>query len=162
MIAQRIFTFLHQFGIDLTLKMIGADSTNTNMGCKEGAIVNLERLLGRRLVWSICLLHTNELPLRHLIQELDGPTGSGNTFTGPVEKLLPKTQSLPYNPEFEPLTLGEPVPEMPPDMMSDLSWGQQFGYKMLKALEAGAVPPSLQRMMIGPTDHSRWLTTANR
>ena len=51
---------------------------------------------------------------------------------------------------------------MPPEVMADLSWGQQIGFKMLKALEVGSVPPSLQKMMIGPTDHSRWLTTANR
>ena len=161
-IALRIFNFLRTYGIDQTLKMAGADSTNTNTGCKEGAIVNLERLLGKRLVWSICLLHTNELPLRHLIQELDGPTGSSNTFTGPAGKLLSKTQNLPYNAEFEPLSAGEPLPEMPPEVMADLSWDQQFGFKMLKALEVGSVPPSLQRMAIGPTDHSRWLTTANR
>ena len=73
-------TFFKTFGIDATIKMIGADSTNVNTGCNEGAIVILEMLLGRRFVWSICLLHTNELPLHHLIQELDGPTGSGNRF----------------------------------------------------------------------------------
>ena len=47
-------------------------------------------------------------------------------------------------------------------MLADLSWDQQYGYKMLQALEAGSVPHSLQIMVIGPLDHSRWLTTANR
>ena len=68
-IALRISTFLTTFGIDATLKLVGADSTNLNTGCKEGAIALLEKLLGRRLVWSICLLPTNELPLRHLIDK---------------------------------------------------------------------------------------------
>ena len=104
-VAIKIITFLRLFGIDATLKLIGADSTNMNTGCKEGSIVILERLLGRRLVWSICLLHTNELPLRHLIAELDGPTGSGNSFIGPAGKLLPITQTLPYNPDFTPLSV---------------------------------------------------------
>ena len=94
-IALRISTFLNTFGISATLKLVGADSTNLNTGGKEGAIALLEQLLGRRLVWSICLLHTNELPLRHLIATLDGPTGSGNTLTGPAGCLLPGTQSLP-------------------------------------------------------------------
>ena len=90
-IALRISTFLKTFGIDSTLKMVGADSTNLNTGSKEGAIALLEKQLGKRLVWSICMLHTNELPLRHLIKHLDGPTGSGNTLTGPAGRLLPQT-----------------------------------------------------------------------
>ena len=161
-IALRMSTFLKTFGIDSTLKMIGADSTNLNTGSKEGAIALLEKQLGKRLVWSICMLHTNELPLRHLIKHLDGPTGSGNTLTGPAGKLLPQTQSLPYNPNFTPLSCGEPLVSLPPKVLADLSWDQQYGYKMIQALEAGSVPHSLQIMVIGPLDHARWLTTANR
>ena len=161
-IALRIATFLKTFGIDSTLKMIGADSTNLNTGNKEGAIALLEKQLGKRLVWSICMLHTNELPLRHLIKHLDGPTGSGNTLTGPAGRLLPQTQSLPYNPNFTPLSCGEPLVTLPPKVAADLSWDQQYGYKMIQALEAGSVPLSLQIMVIGPLDHARWLTTANR
>ena len=59
MIARNIYSFLKTYGIDATLQMIGADSTNLNTGCKEGAIVLLEKQLGRRLVWAVCLLHTN-------------------------------------------------------------------------------------------------------
>ena len=161
-IALRISTFLKTFGIDSTLKMVGADSTNLNTGSKEGAIALLEKQLGKRLVWSICMLHTNELPLRHLIKHLDGPTGSGNTLTGPAGRLLPQTQSLQYNPNFTPFSCGEPLVPLPPEVLADLSWDQQYGYKMLQALEAGSVPHSLQIMVIGPLDHSRWLTTANR
>ena len=161
-IALRISSFLKTFGIDKTLKMIGADSTNLNTGSKEGAIALLERQLGKRLVWSICMLHTNELPLRHLIKHLDGPTGSGNTLTGPAGRLLPQTQSLPYNPNFTPLSCGEPLVSLPPKVLADLSWDQQYGYKMIQALEAGSVPHSLQIMVIGPLDHARWLTCANR
>ena len=42
----------------------------------------LEVLLGRRLVRVICELHTNELPLRHIIEQLDGPTSGANSFAG--------------------------------------------------------------------------------
>ena len=120
-VALRIATFLETFGIDATLKLIGADSTNLNTGSKEGAIALLEQKLEKRLVGSICMLHTNELPLRHLIQKLDGPTGSGNTLTGPAGRLLPQTQSLPYNPNFEPLSCGEPLVTLPPEVLADLS-----------------------------------------
>ena len=96
------------------------------------------------------------------MQKLDGPTTSGNSFSGEVGKLLSVTQKLPYNPNFEPLVLGEPLVELPVDVMADLSHSQQFGFRMLKGLEAGTIHPSLRRMGIGPVSHSRWLTTANR
>ena len=35
-------------------------------------------------VIGLCMLHTNELPLRHPIKQLDGPTTSKDGFTGPV------------------------------------------------------------------------------
>lgn len=161
-IALRIAAFLESYGINSTIRMIGADSTNTNVGHMNGAIALLEKQLGKRLLWSICLLHTNELPLRHLIEKLDGPTGSGNTLTGPAGRLLPITQSLPYNSKFTPLSCGDPLVSLPPMVLADLSWDQQYGYKMILALEFGTVPRSLQVMVIGPVNHSRWLTTANR
>ena len=116
----------------------------------------------KQLIWSVCTLHTNELPLRHLIQKLDGPTTSGSSFSGEVGKLLPVTQKLPENPSFEPLLVGEPLHEPPADVVADLSHDQLFGLRMLQGLEAGVIPKSLRRMAIGPVSHSRWLTTANR
>lgn len=43
------------------------------------------KTIGRRLVWLVCDLHTNELPLCHLIKELDGPTESHNKWSGPLD-----------------------------------------------------------------------------
>ena len=51
---------------------------------------------------------------------------------------------------------------LPPEVVADLSWDQQYGYTMIGALESVTVPHSLQIMVIGPLDYSRWLTTANR
>ena len=68
--------------------MIGADSTNLNTGSKEGAIALLEKRLGKRLVWSICMLHTNELPLRHLIKLLDGNASGAWQIVGHFVPLL--------------------------------------------------------------------------
>ena len=87
-IALIMSTFLKTFGIDSTLKMIGADSTNLNTGSKEGAIALLEKRLGKRLVWSICILHTNELPLRHLIKLLDGNASGAWQIVGHFVPLL--------------------------------------------------------------------------
>ena len=45
----------------------------------DGVITLFEKYRGRKVHWSVCLLHTNELPLRHLFEKFDGPT-SGKTF----------------------------------------------------------------------------------
>ena len=111
---QWIATFLKTFGIDSTLKMTGADSTNFNTGSKEGVIALLEKQFGKRLVWSICMLHINKLPLCHRIKHIDGPKWSGNTLTGPAGWLLPQTQSLAYYPNFTPLSCWEPLVTLPP------------------------------------------------
>ena len=69
-------------GIDKTLEYIGGDSTNHVTGVKGGTMHELEELLGHRLMRIVCELHTNELPFRHIITELDGPTSGANSFSG--------------------------------------------------------------------------------
>ena len=73
---------------------MAGDSYNGNTGWKGGSNAHLERMLGRKLHWAICLAHTNELPLRHLIEQLDGKTCSKDGFTGPIGKLLSKVSLL--------------------------------------------------------------------
>ena len=48
----------------------------------------MEQYLERPLHWFICMLHANELPLRHLFSNLDGKTSGPRCFTGPIGKLL--------------------------------------------------------------------------
>ena len=66
-----MYDWIVEDGINKSLIAIGADSTNLNTGCKGGAIDFLENKLERRLIWLICALHTNELPIEHLMAELD-------------------------------------------------------------------------------------------
>ncbi|KAK3928197.1 putative tRNA pseudouridine synthase 1 [Frankliniella fusca] len=51
--------------------------------------------LGRSLQWQICLLHFNELPLRHLVAELDGPTSGHKCFSGPIGATLRSCENMP-------------------------------------------------------------------
>ena len=62
-----------------------ADGTNVNTGWKDGMIAHLERELGTPLVWLICLLHGNELDLRHWFEKCDGGFGTSGpeSFKGP-------------------------------------------------------------------------------
>ena len=64
-------------------------------------------MLGHKCQWNICAIHTNELPIRHLIQKLDGPTTSKDGFTGKIGKLLNKVEELEYNPNFLPIGVDE-------------------------------------------------------
>ena len=87
-IASSIQTFLEDPNKSFILeevKTVGCDGTVTNTGWKNGVISQLELFLGRPVQWLICLLHTNELPLCHLIQHLDGKTNHPTGFN--VRKL---------------------------------------------------------------------------
>ena len=73
--------FLHYNNFDLNdVVAIGCDGTAVNTGCKSGVIRLLEEKLEKPLHWFVCLLHSNELPLRHI----DGKTSGPATFTGPI------------------------------------------------------------------------------
>lgn len=71
-IANSILTTIRQIASTNTIRAIGCDSTNTNTGCKAGVIRHLEIAFGHPVNWFICMLHVNELPLRHLFLHLDG------------------------------------------------------------------------------------------
>ena len=54
-------------------------------GDYNGAIRKLEEILGRPLQWSICLLHCEELPLRHVFFLLvNGTSTAPDSFSGPI------------------------------------------------------------------------------
>ena len=74
---------------DKSLQTIGGDSTNVNYtGFDGGCMYSVEVKLGHTLIWLVCALHTNELPLRHLITTLDEKTLSNNKWTGNMGKML--------------------------------------------------------------------------
>ena len=75
-IAIKIVEWIEEYGVDSTLDSIGGDSTNINTGWDGGSFTLIERMLGQKKTWLVCYLHTNEIPLRHLIQDLDGKTNS--------------------------------------------------------------------------------------
>ena len=55
-----------------TLEAVLCDDTNVNVGNRTGRICYLERKLQRKLLWLICKLHGNELPMRHVFSHFDG------------------------------------------------------------------------------------------
>ena len=65
-IASEILSLLNKRSVDTKqIVAIGCDSTAVNTGIKGGVVRLLEKLFKKPIQWFICLLHINELPLRH-------------------------------------------------------------------------------------------------
>ena len=161
-IADNILCWLLERGLENSLQAICGDSTSVNTGWKGGVMNYLYKKLGRRLVWLVCDLHTCELPLRHLIQELDGPTKSHNKWSGPLGNMLDEATHLEINANFPKVDVGPPIPVLPEEVVKDLSTYQSYAYHIAQAIRSREVPQSLALLEIGPVSHSRWLTTALR
>ena len=160
-IAEEVFMSIKDTELGEKIKIVGIDGSASMTRKFYGFIRNLEELLNKPLQWVICLLHTNELPLRHIFIHLDGTTNSPATFTGPIGKKLSgvvsdwpiaQFKSIP-NPHF---------PEVPPQVLDDLNRDQYYSYRICKAVMAGSVESDLQYLEIGPIVHSRWLTLGCR
>jgi hypothetical protein len=159
MVAKGVYNILEQAKALETTDTVAGDSYNGNTGWKGGSNAHLERMLGRKLHWAVCLAHTNELPLRHLIEQLDGKTSSKDGFTGPIGKLLSKVMQMELNPSFRALPGGEDLQEMPDEILKSLSTDAALSYKYVQAVKTGVLPPELAELKPGPIVHSRWLTT---
>lgn len=161
-IADHILCWVQERGLGSSLQAVGGDSTAVNTGWQGGVMTHLEKKLGRRLVWIVCDLHTGELPLRHLIQELDGPTKSNNKWSGPLGIMLDEATQLEINTTFPKVEVGPPLPALSEGVIKDLSTDQSYAYRIAQAIRSGEVPQSLALLEIGPVSHSCWLTTALR
>ena len=157
-ISDSIINYLRDNGIDGGWKVVGSDSTSCITGNMGGVICLLERALGRRLYWSICLLHINELPFRNLFITLDGPTSGSNSFSGPVGKLFPNVADMDWNPKFKPISDGPGLEDLPDKVFRDLSSDQKYLRLAVLAVMTGAIPDQLKSLTCGPICHSRWLT----
>ena len=123
-VANKIVEWIVKYGVDTTLDSIGGDSTNnSNSGWEGESFTHIEKMLGKKKMWLVCFLHTNELPLRHLIEDLDGKTSSDKGFSGPLGKALDTVTSLEMNPRFKPIQVGSPPIELSQEVIDDLSSG---------------------------------------
>ena len=78
---------MNERGIINTLEAVGGDGCNTNTGNVGGVFQWIEKKCGKKLVWLICCLHSNEHPLRHLIENLNGKTLSNNKWSGNISQV---------------------------------------------------------------------------
>lgn len=77
---------------------ICCDGEVTNTGTENGILRRFEIMFDRPLHWFVCLLHFNELPLRHLFCALEKCTTSGpRTANGTLSKLIETCEQLPVS-----------------------------------------------------------------
>ena len=83
-----VLAFLSLHKLDGSWQIVGGDSTAANTGKYIGAFASLENMRQGKLLWVFCVLHLNELPLRHIFVFVNAPTSGNKTFKGVIGKLL--------------------------------------------------------------------------
>ena len=160
-VAQQLHRIVMEHSSEDSILVLAGDSTSMNTGWRNGVHVSFERLVDHRVVWSICLLHTNELPLRHLIIKIDGPTSSDRGFSGPVCKNLSKVEEMEFDPDFVAIPEIDLI-DIPDAILQNMSHDSRQCYLLLQGIKTGSLPPNLQYMKCGPMSHARWTTTGER
>lgn len=138
---------------------VGCDGCNTNTGWESGALVRLERKLGRPLQWFVCLLHFDELPLRSLITKHDGRTTGPDTFSGIIGKRVQGCEELPIV-GFNRIEFRCNVKNLA-DIANSLSTDQRYLFNICNAISNGDCS-RLAEHKPGKVGHARWITMASR
>jgi len=140
------------------IKVVGCDGTNVNTGHTTGVIRRLEETFEHSLQWLVCLLHANELPLRHLFEALDGATTGPRGLSGSIGKSIVMCSEQPVS-SSEPVQLTEELSNVDP---KELSTDQRYQLEMCNSISKGECSVDLAMRNPGCLNHLRWLTTANR
>ena len=159
-VANLIVDWMRNYGVDKTVTHLAGDSTASNTGWKKGVFAWIEKKIGRKVDWRVCMLHTNELDLRRLIEILDGKTDSKSGWSGFLGKLLAKVMEMRPNFNFKKIDMGPDLIELPDDVIKDLSTDQHLLYKRVRAARSGHLPRDVALRKAGKIVHSRWLNTA--
>ena len=157
-IAMELGDMVRERGIEV--EVCGCDGTAVNTGIHNGALRHLELILDKPLQHFVCLLHGNELPLRHIIHEIDGVTQGPDSFSGPIGKVI--VEDVWKEPIVSFQKVRGKVPVIPAEVVDSLSRDQKLLYKLGHAVQSGDVPEDIAGATIGPCCHSRWLTCACR
>ena len=144
------------------LEAVQCDGTNVNTGWKSGAVAELERNIQKPVQWLVCLKHSNELPMRHVFNKLDGGYGTSGpeSFKGPIGKDLSGDIHLDPVSTFEKIESN--LPDLPEPVLADMSRDFVLLYRYSRAVSEGSVSDDLASQKPGPLNHARWGTLALR
>ena len=101
----------------------------------------------------MCLLQFNELPLRHVFQNLDGVTSGPDFFSGPIGRQLNGTVSEWKVVKFK--SINPKFPVIPNSLTDDLSSDQYYAYRVCSAVMLGSIDANLEFLEVGGLNHSR-------
>ena len=130
------------------LIIIGTDGTTSMTGIKSGLTASLKKLLGRPLQWAICLLHLNQIPLRHVFQILDGTTTGPQSFAGPVGKAIARKVSTWQVTSFKKIK-NDDFPTISNFIQETLSTDQYHAYKICQAVISGELSEDFELLEVG-------------
>ena len=101
----------------------------------------------------------NELPMRKIFVDIDGPSGGPNIYFGDIGVQLQKCQLLSVV-NIHKISIDN---EYRNELVSnkDLSSDQMYLRDMILAIDSGNVSDSLARRSPGKLGYARWLTTGN-
>ena len=103
------------------------------------------------------MLYLNELPLRHVFQNLDDVTSGPDSFSGPIGRQLNGAVSEWKVVKFKSIPNSK-FPVITNSLMDDLSSDQYYAYRICSAVMLGSVDAILEFLELGELNHSRWLT----
>ena len=112
----------------------------------------MEKHVKHVVQWLACLLHYNELPLRHLFEHLDVLSTGPRSFSGAMEPFLHKCEKIPVA-KFESIPS-----EFPAVDAGNLSVDQQYLFDICLAGITGKFSDQLSHRQPGKLVVSRWLT----
>ncbi|GBN65783.1 hypothetical protein AVEN_265437-1 [Araneus ventricosus] len=115
--------------------------------------------MARPLQWVVCQLHSNEHPLRRLIEHLDGSTTGPQGFSGSIGKILSNCEHLLIIETFLQILGNFPIIEK--NVSDNFSTDQKYLWDICMAVTSGQYSPSLANKNPGKLSHTRWLTATN-
>lgn len=130
-----------------TIKAIGSDGTNVNIGKDGGVIRYMELMLKSPVQWFVCLLHANELPLRVLMHKYVGKTNDPKTYSGPIGKKLKICAELPIV-EFEKIPFEEDLKDFNTDA---LDTDNKYLIHICRVISTGVAPENFEHRATGKT-----------
>lgn len=140
---------------------VGCDGTPVNTGPYAGIVCLLEKHLQKPVHWFVCLLHANELPLRHLIKDLDGNTTGPTAWSGPIGRSITKDVWNEEIAQFNRIEFKCNIDNID-SVAASFSTDQKYLFNICKAISTGNFSEELAAQVIGNLSHSRWHTTASR
>ena len=140
--VQAVFDWLDENGMCQNIVAISRDSIAINTEWKRGALHFVVEEVGEKD--GIASMHTNELPLRHLIIDLDRPTQSDNAFVGTIGKLVTIETELYLNDSIPSIDIHIELIELEDDFVQNLSDEQKYLYQITRGIKAGSFPDYLR------------------